>query len=598
MKKANFVYSFVLVLSFFFLLNKVSANTINDINMDVFIDENGNALVKEVWQANLTEGTEGFREFSDLNQMSITNFSVVDDSGKTYETVTPWDIDATFNEKAYKSGINYKYNGLELCWGISKRGHRTYTLSYNIDNLITQYTDNEGLYFNFLNLDQPVGHVKMTIHSAIPFSKDNARIWGLGYDGTANFIDGGIVLETTSSLSSRQYIVGLVRFETPLFKTTNTETRTFDEVYDEAFKDVERNNYSYEPSTYHMSPILFIFCAITELIVIFFPVLLINDKTRTWLLGAGIPNNRLVFGKSGKTLPKTSDIPYWREIPCDKDLAKAYWVCKTYNITTESTLSKGIVGAIFLKWIKDKEITVIKTKKGFLHFKDDNYAIDLNNIKSAETEIENDFLQIILKAAGKNKILEPKEFYKWSKKHYYEINNWLSDIITKEEKYLENEGLITRGEEKVKGSFGKIKTITTRIVDPSLKEEAIKMAGLKKFLLDFSKMPEREHFEVHIWEEYLMFAELMGIAKKVAEQFSKLYPSIYNQAEYDIDFTTNIIFNLIDDISVNCYNGVRAGVTAAQSHDYSGSDSWSGGGGSSFSSGGSSSGGSSGGGFR
>ena len=35
---------------------------------------------------------------------------------------------------------------------------------------------------------------------------------------------------------------------------------------------------------------------------------------------------------------------------------------------------------------------------------------------------------------------------------------------------------------------------------------------------------KKEHIEVHIWEEYLMFAELLGVADRVREQFSKLYP--------------------------------------------------------------------------
>ena len=71
--------------------------------------------------------------------------------------------------------------------------------------------------------------------------------------------------------------------------------------------------------------------------------------------------------------------------------------------------------------------------------------------------------------------------------------------------------------------FGRTRNITVKNVNPKLKEDAIELKGLKKFLLDFSLMPEKEYFEVHIWEEYLIFAELLGIADKVEEQFSKLY---------------------------------------------------------------------------
>ena len=139
-------------------------------------------------------------------------------------------------------------------------------------------------------------------------------------------------------------------------------------------------------------------------------------------------------------------------------------------------------------------------------------------------------------------------------------------------------------------------------MQPQLREDAIQLKGLKKFLLDFSRMPERNYHEVHIWEEYLIFATLLGIADKVEEQFSKLYPKFREETKLNLDVTASII----RDISNSSYEAYRTGKrnltyensTRYRSHDYSGRSRSSGGGGSSFSSGGSSSGGSSGGGFR
>ena len=145
--------------------------------------------------------------------------------------------------------------------------------------------------------------------------------------------------------------------------------------------------------------------------------------------------------------------------------------------------------------------------------------------------------------------------------------------------------------------FGKTKNITAKVVSPVLLNDAIHLKGLKKFLLDFSIMPEREYFEVHIWEEYLIFAQLLGIADKVEEQFSKLYPNFSQVSKLDIDMTTIAVRSMVE----IGYKGIEAGkrrAASSNSHDYSGSSRGSGGGGSSYSSGGSSSGGSSGGGFR
>ena len=107
-------------------------------------------------------------------------------------------------------------------------------------------------------------------------------------------------------------------------------------------------------------------------------------------------------------------------------------------------------------------------------------------------------------------------------------------------------------------------------------------------------MPEREYFEVHVWEDYLIYAQLLGIADKVEEQFSKLYPKFNEETKLDINSTTIAIRNM----AYLGYKGYEDGVQMAKSRNYSGSSRSSGGGGRSYSSGGSSSGGSSGGGFR
>ena len=49
------------VLLFFIPVLFVKANSISSINMDIFIDDNGDALVTEIWNANVNSGTEGYQ---------------------------------------------------------------------------------------------------------------------------------------------------------------------------------------------------------------------------------------------------------------------------------------------------------------------------------------------------------------------------------------------------------------------------------------------------------------------------------------------------------------------------------------------------------
>lgn len=575
----------------FFALNKqVSANSIKSIDMDVYIESTGDATVTEIWKANLTEGTEGYRPYKNLGDSKISNFRVVDETGKEYETLSNWNTSASFKTKSYKSGLHYISNGVELCWGISSYGNRTYTLKYKISNFVTQYTDTQGIYFNLLNLDQYVSNAKITIHSEYPFSLDNARIWAFGNDGKINFVDGNIVLESGGDLASSQYMVALVRFESNLFNINNKSSKSFDDIFNSAMSDVTDSN---ESINFSLMFILIIFNPLSWILIFYF---LGKFKGKTWLYGSGKHSSSLDFGTVGKTLPPDDEIEYWREVPCNKDLERAYWVAHKYNVIPTNTLETGIIGAILLKWIKDGQITVSKTKKGLFSFKDNNYAIDLKNMINADNKIENSLLEMLKSAAKENNILEAKEFEKWCKKNYLQIDRWFIEFLGNEQEELENQGLITSTTEETNGMFGRKRTIIVKKVSPELLNDAIHLIGLKKFLLDYSLMPEKEYFEVHIWEDYLIFAQLLGIADKVEEQFSKIYPKFNEESVLNMELTTIAIRGMID----IGFKGAEEGRYKAtmRSNDYSGSSRDSGGGGSSYSSGGSSSGGSSGGGFR
>ena len=99
----------------------VNANDISSIDMDIYLDEDGTAHVTETWSADLDQGTEGYKPYYNIGNAEITNFKV-SENGREYTYDDSWDTDASFDEKAYKNGINYLSNGFELCWGISEYG--------------------------------------------------------------------------------------------------------------------------------------------------------------------------------------------------------------------------------------------------------------------------------------------------------------------------------------------------------------------------------------------------------------------------------------------------------------------------------------------
>ncbi len=688
----------IIVVCVIVLINiQVKANSINRIDMDIYLDNKGNALIKEKWDANLNQGTEGYRAFSNLENKTITDFTVTDDTGNTYETLDHWNTSLSFDEKKYKAGINNTSNGLELCWGISNYGNRQYTLQYKINNLVTQFTDKQGIYFNFLNLNQKVGYASIVIHSHFPISIDNTRIWSFGNNGTINFQDDKIVMETGGLLQSNQYIVIMARFNENYFDTSNNSNKSFDDIYNEAFSSVndeekhtdnsKNKNVFYDSISKYWIPFLLfqpllsiyligkyasLLKAIIVVLIIVISYLLIvkrrNNKVNlySWLIGISFfvilidyyayyvyidskntsnidmwseenigylilfnlfPIIKLVvisyifshkkskslrytygirskysvdksiyFGEDNKKLPKDKKLNYWREIPCNNDLSYAYWIGYEYEICKSGTLFKGLIGAYFLKWIDNGNISIVYKEEN-----DDQreYCLDFSKEVTMSNDSEKELYDIIKSAANDNNLLESKEFKEWCKNNYEKIFKWNDNIQTIVLEKLCNSGVAKKTVSLKKTIFGKVNDEVYEI-DVKVRDDAIKLSGLRKYLNDFTLIDEREPIEVHLWNEYLIFAELLGIADKVRNKFKELYPDLSIQNSiFSSEIFDNVATVFIDD----CYNGIIDGYYIAHpsysSYDsYGGSDSSSGGGGSSFSSGGSSSGGSSGGGFR
>ena len=98
------------------------ATSINNIDMDIFIDAYGDAIITETWDAYVTEGTEGWHPYYNLGNSVITELEVSMD-GKSYTTIGDWDVDASLSDKTYKAGIYYASSDeVDICFGISSYG--------------------------------------------------------------------------------------------------------------------------------------------------------------------------------------------------------------------------------------------------------------------------------------------------------------------------------------------------------------------------------------------------------------------------------------------------------------------------------------------
>lgn len=560
-KTLKIIFIFILILTVFGIGKTVQANSINQISMDIYVDNNGNAQVTETWICSANQGTEVYHPYYNLENSKITNLTVSEGTN-TYTTLNSWNTSGSLDSKAYKCGINTISNGVELCWGISKYGSHTYTVKYNISNFVSELTDSQMMYWTLIpyEFSNSIGNVKIKIYTD-SYIKDSIDVWGYGnYGGLAYVNNGAIYMDSDGSLSTSEYMTILVKFPLGTFNASNKLDHDFDYYYQMAeegsTKYVSKNSTTTESNSSIFFVIFWSFLTIGMLFMLV--ILIIGDFAHS-------SSKNLQFGKEGKHIPK--DVGYYRDIPCNSNLYRAYYIAYNYNIMKNKT---DLLGAIILKWMKDGIIKTTKVETGLFKKKNDT-AIVLANI---DTEFEDDKekeLYDMLYSASGDGILEKKEFEKWCSGKYSKILNWFDNVLSREKKKLVTEGLIIK-EEKVTLKIFKNQIYTAT---PELKEEAIRLAGLKRYLLEYTLIKEREAIEVTLFEDYLIYAQLMGIAKEVSKEFKDLYPEIIEQSH----------FNSYDDIlfihycSASGISSANSARSAAQSYSSGGGGFSSGGGG-------------------
>lgn len=582
MKKIFKIISLLLIIFIFPVI--VKANTINKIDMDINIDDNGTAHVTEKWSASLDSGTEGYKPYYNIGNAKITNFKVSENK-EQYKFQDNWNTEGSFKDKAYKNGINYVSEGLELCFGISKYGNHEYTLNYDIEGFVTTLTDADMIYWTLVphNLSSKPENVHIKIYSNKYFSNE-LPVWGYGkYGATAYVYDGYIEMNSEGTLASDEYMTILAKFDKGTFNTYNTLDNNFDyyhKMAEEGAVKYTENSGNYNSGFKIMKIVGVLFSSFAFEVVfsgfIFVMIFLAVIKN----VGSSIGNYNLNFGKNGKKLPK--DIPNVRDIPFDKDIYKTNWIAESYRLNRRKT---DVLGAILLKWLMEKKIEITKVQTKKLFKEKEETTVVLKNGTSFENELETELFNMMYEAS-KDGILETNEFNKWCGDNYTKILNWFDSILDYQtKKYLSDKTIAT--EEKTKF---KIFTSIRYNVNESLKNEAIKLKGLKNFLEEFSRIDDREAIEVNLWEYYLIYAQILGIANKVAKQFKKLYPEIIENNQYGYSYDDFIFINTFSYGSINSAETSRS---RAEGYSSGGGGFSSGGGG-----GGSFGGGSGGGGFR
>jgi len=532
LKSAFIIFFIILILPAVFVRAAGSDVIFKTIEINAIINPDGSAEMQEIFLTDNSDSksTEIFFKKELTRQEEISNLNV-SLNGVAYQTLDTWDVNKSFSEKAYKCGIIKNENNYELCWGISElEKSASYKVNYHLTNLIKKCADSNFMDHIFIDsLNNDVNQVKITLSLKDgKFTEEDSKIWAgsstnIIFDGNTQLIDGSIVISTKNYLPVNANFRVFASFSLEKFP----ETKVFS---DKNFSDIKNKSLNQKPDASSNKKNIFqeIFRIIGHVIVfigIIFAVLS-NKKSKDSAKNCKIRENIC--------LKEYINPDYYREIPFNNNLFINYFRLKSCNKLVNNF---DLVHVFILKWIQEKRIKFLKDKiesKKFLSKKvkiKEKVCFELNiDGYDVMDRLEKELYEMFIDAQNKykNKVLYSDDFKDWCKDNYKKLQNWIKSC----EQSGYNDFLLIEGAKKI---HRKILPDYTEITEIGIKLTS-QMFGFKKYLEDFTIINERETREVELWDNYLIYAQLFGIAKKVAEQFKEIYPNYFNEDIKDNNF--------------------------------------------------------------
>lgn len=519
---------------------------IRDIDILVRLTRDGSAEITERWDVCVADGTEWYLVRYNLGDIKIEDFSVSDETGLQYENTEKWDVDWSLRQKTGKCGIVHTGKGDELCWGVGSYGDHVFTVRYRMTNAVKSLEDYDMIHLQLVSpeLSARPENVRVEICAEpVSLDTDNTRAWGFGFVGNCEFKDGKVVYQSEERFRSNSSVIALVRFDKGIFDSESSQHRTFEDVFAEAeegsdYEDDDDDEFAF---------VLGLFVSFVLGAVIIGRVS--KRKRRLKILGC-----------------KDEDITWCRDVPYGGDIIESDFVLGRLG---ENVKGGSLASALILRMIYKGNLSVSKDVKGKVEIMFSEKATD--GLDEASLGLYN----MMLEASGSDKVLQDKEFSKWSGSHEKQVHDWI--------------GLCDRQARArlAANHFGRPDTYTK-----AGQQQARNLVGFKKFLEDFTLIAERETHEVTLWQEYMVYGALYGIAEKVASQLKDINPKFLEQVNgYDNDTLGDVI--LRTRMLSNAITRSDASYAAAQAARRSGM-----GGGTSFGGGGGFSGGGAGGGSR
>jgi len=352
-------------------------------------------------------------------------------------------------------------------------------------------------------------------------------------------------------MESNHSMIVLARFEKGIFEPTSVRDETFE---DHLQRAREGSDYTVDNTEDELSPFEdFLYTVLGFLLFLGMCLL-----PFTPLLGRKAKEKKDRKDALGQRSLK--NIAWSRDIPYGGNVEASY---KAYVEDIQAGNKKNsIAGAMVLKLIKEGYLYTYKDAK-------DKTLIMFNESKSRKDlpDSESRLFDFLLESSGEDKVLQDKEFSKWASCHRTDLISWNSKVKSDALKYTQDHGYTNLARYTESG-----KAMNRSLI------------GFKKYLEDFTIINERQAVEAPLWQDYLIFASIFGIADKVAKDLKDINPTVFEET-VGMEYTS--LYNTMRTIQ-SISNSVRMNSFVSTPSSYGGGHSY-GGGGRSFGGGGHSS---------
>jgi uncharacterized membrane protein len=545
--------------------NQHSKQILKKLNISAVLMENGDMTVSETWRMDLKDRGKPYRNLYrsfpiDSEKVDdITDLTVYDeDRGVSYSfagDVDPENVSG--DEMQDRCYLHRSGQTIEIGWFMPavKKGVRTFTFTYRLKNIVSVYEDTAVLYNYFLpnHFSIPVESLNGTVHFPSGGAKKDVHAW-LHTDVKSNLsIDSADQISFTASSIPEGHSVE-VRLCAPPKLFPSSQKISSQSVLSGIQKEEQKWADDYQQKL-HREFLLGILDVVSAVLVFVLSLYFFFRLRRR--------NKR-----HSVTVPE-----YTREIPQGNSpggIANLYYF---YSGLREKERSRMFSATL-----------LSLARKGFVRFEsmgDGLTVILTGDSKGKElTASEKAFFEMISTVGeGMGNSFTMKGFQEYAQKHGEYVSGKMEDFLTAAKQEIAKRGYyearpVLFSTSKWAGVLlivlalavllmtGFMGTLLVYLplsllisgvllwVGGSAKMKLSEKGeyeygvwhGLKKYMVEFSRMKEYGVPQLELWEEYLVYATMMGVSGEVCKQLKMAYPQIAEEAFRNQNFAGSYLY--------------------------------------------------------